>query len=214
MDNARAGTAGPAGFGAGPRVHGDERFLRPGVRGRGDRDHPPRDRMSESISSTRPTSTARSPTRSWSGRALRGRRDRVVLATKFGNVRDRGRQVARASTAAPEYVRQACDASLAAAGRRLTSTSTTSTASIRKIPIEETVGAMAELVHGGQGAFPRAVGGVGGHASGARTRPIRSRRCRPSTRCGRVIRRRRSCRTHPRARYRLRRLQPRWGAAF
>ena len=39
-----------------------------------------------STSSTPPTSTAPAATRSWSGRAIKGRRDQVVLATKFGNV--------------------------------------------------------------------------------------------------------------------------------
>src|SRR4029079_16615681 len=45
------------------------------------------------------------------GRALQGRRDRVVLATKFGNVRDaEGKWLG--IDGRPEYVRQACDASL------------------------------------------------------------------------------------------------------
>src|SRR6476661_6760310 len=45
------------------------------------------------------------------GRALRGRRDRVVLATKFGNVRSpEGKFLG--IDGRPEYVRQACDASL------------------------------------------------------------------------------------------------------
>src|SRR5689334_25066443 len=45
------------------------------------------------------------------GRAIRGRRGEVVLATKFGNVRDeKGAWMGQNSR--PEYVRQACDASL------------------------------------------------------------------------------------------------------
>src|ERR671937_590898 len=45
------------------------------------------------------------------GRAIKGRRDQVVLATKFGNVRTPdGRALGQDSR--PEYVRQACDASL------------------------------------------------------------------------------------------------------
>jgi aryl-alcohol dehydrogenase-like predicted oxidoreductase len=82
------------------------------------------------------------------GRALRDRRDRAVLATKFGNVRSpeggflgvNGR---------PEYVRASCDASLRRLGvdhidlyyqHRVDKT----------VPIEETVGAMAELVRAGK----------------------------------------------------------------
>jgi aryl-alcohol dehydrogenase-like predicted oxidoreductase len=66
------------------------------------------------------------------GRAIRDRRDRVVLATKFGNVRAPD-GTSLGINGKPEYVRQACEASL----RRLT-------------PIEDTVGAMAELVRQGK----------------------------------------------------------------
>jgi len=82
------------------------------------------------------------------GRALRGRRDGVVLATKFGNVR--GADGAWLGiNGRPEYVRQACDASLRRLGvdhidlyyqHRVD----------RQVPIEETVGAMAELVRAGK----------------------------------------------------------------
>jgi aryl-alcohol dehydrogenase-like predicted oxidoreductase len=85
------------------------------------------------------------------GRAIRGRRKQVVLATKFGNVRGpdgtwlgvNGR---------PEYVRQACDGSLRRLGvdhidlyyqHRVDPT----------VPIEETVGAMGELVRAGKVGF-------------------------------------------------------------
>src|SRR5512133_4334353 len=45
------------------------------------------------------------------GQAIKGRRDEVVLATKFGNVRDeRGNSLG--IDGSPEYVRKACDASL------------------------------------------------------------------------------------------------------
>jgi len=85
------------------------------------------------------------------GRALRGRRDRVVLATKFGNVRSEdGKWLG--IDGRPEYVRQACDASLQRLGvdridlyyqHRVD----------RNVPIEETVGAMAELVRAGKVRF-------------------------------------------------------------
>ncbi|MBD2681209.1 MULTISPECIES: aldo/keto reductase [Nostoc] len=78
------------------------------------------------------------------GRAIKDRRDRVVLATKFGNVRteDGGW---KGISGKPEYVRQACDASLKRLGvdvidlyyqHRVDPT----------VPIEDTVAAMAELV--------------------------------------------------------------------
>ena len=47
------------------------------------------------------------------GRAIKGRRDEVVLATKFGNrARRKGSAISSASMASPEYVRQCCEASL------------------------------------------------------------------------------------------------------
>ncbi len=82
------------------------------------------------------------------GKALKGRRQRVVLATKFGNVRaPDGRFVGVNGKA--DYVRAACDASLKRLGvdhidlyyqHRVD----------RDTPIEETVGAMAELVRAGK----------------------------------------------------------------
>ncbi len=82
------------------------------------------------------------------GRALRGKRDRVVLATKFGNQRTPdGAFVGVNGT--PEYVRGACDASL----RRLGVETIDLYYQHRvdpKVPIEDTVGAMAELVRQGK----------------------------------------------------------------
>src|SRR5213593_4090257 len=46
------------------------------------------------------------------GRAIRGRRDEVVLATKFGIVRDPSKPGQRSISGRPEYVLQACDGSL------------------------------------------------------------------------------------------------------
>ena len=82
------------------------------------------------------------------GRALRGRRSQVVLATKFGNMRGPDRSFAGVN-GRPEYVRQACDASL----RRLKLDVIDLYYQHRvdpQVPIEETVGAMAELVHAGK----------------------------------------------------------------
>ena len=82
------------------------------------------------------------------GRAIKGRRDEVVLATKFGNVRtEQGERLGIRGDR--EYVLSACDASLERLGvdhidlyyqHRVD----------RKVPIEETVGAMAELVKAGK----------------------------------------------------------------
>jgi aryl-alcohol dehydrogenase-like predicted oxidoreductase len=82
------------------------------------------------------------------GRAIRGRRDRVVLATKFGNVRGPDGRFLGVN-GRPEYVRAACDASLGRLGvdhidlyyqHRVD----------RTVPIEDTVGAMADLVRQGK----------------------------------------------------------------
>lgn len=82
------------------------------------------------------------------GRALAGRRDRVVLATKFGNIR-RPDGAFSGVNGAPEYVPQACDASL----RRL-GTDYIDLYYLHRVdphvPIEETVGAMADLVAAGK----------------------------------------------------------------
>ena len=82
------------------------------------------------------------------GRFLRGKRDRVVLATKFGNVRSvEGAWLG--VNGQPEYVRQACDASL----RRLGVDHIDLYYQHRvdpRTPIEETVGAMADLVKAGK----------------------------------------------------------------
>ena len=82
------------------------------------------------------------------GRAIRGRRDRVVLATKFGIVRGEDPR-ARSVNGRPEYVRQACEASL----RRL-GVETIDLYYQHRVdpntPIEETVEAMARLVQEGK----------------------------------------------------------------
>jgi len=82
------------------------------------------------------------------GKAIRGRRDQVVLATKFGNMRGEDGAFLGIS-GRPDYVRKACDASLQRLGvdvidlyyQHRVDTQT---------PIEETVGAMADLVREGK----------------------------------------------------------------
>jgi aryl-alcohol dehydrogenase-like predicted oxidoreductase len=82
------------------------------------------------------------------GRFLRGRREAVVLATKFGIVRSEDRAV-RALNASPEYVQRSCDASLKRLG-----TDVIDLYYMHRLdpntPIEDTVGAMAELVRAGK----------------------------------------------------------------
>ncbi len=83
------------------------------------------------------------------GKAIADRRDQVVLATKFGIVRQGVDPVARSLNGRPEYVHQACEASL----RRLGVDHIDLYYQHRvdpEVPIEETVGAMAELVAEGK----------------------------------------------------------------
>ena len=83
------------------------------------------------------------------GRAIAGRRDHVVLATKFGIVRDLSQPATRGVNGRPEYVRASCEASLKRLGvdhidlyyqHRIDP----------QVPIEETVGAMGDLVKAGK----------------------------------------------------------------
>ena len=83
------------------------------------------------------------------GRAMRGIRKEVVLATKFGIVRDPANPQARGLSGKPEYVQSACEASL----KRL-KTDVIDLYYLHRLdpntPIEETVGAMASLVQQGK----------------------------------------------------------------
>ena len=127
------------------------------------------------------------------GRALAGRRDEVVLATKFGNVR--GEDGERLGIRGDRGLRARRPATRPSSGSAsTTSTSTTSTASTRPTPIEETVGAMKELVEAGKVRHLGLSEASRRRRSAARTPCTRSRRCRPSTRCGRATPRTRSCR--------------------
>jgi aryl-alcohol dehydrogenase-like predicted oxidoreductase len=83
------------------------------------------------------------------GKAIRDRRDKVFLATKFAIVRDRANPNARGVSGKPDYVRSSCEASLKRLGvetidlyyQHRVDPST---------PIEETIGAMAQLVREGK----------------------------------------------------------------
>jgi aryl-alcohol dehydrogenase-like predicted oxidoreductase len=81
------------------------------------------------------------------GRALQGRRDKVVLATKFGNIRkpDGGQDV----DGRPEYVLEACDLSLKRLGVETIDLYYQHRVD-PKVPIEDTVGAMARLIEQGK----------------------------------------------------------------
>ena len=82
------------------------------------------------------------------GRAIRGRRDEVVIATKFGNVRDE-KGAFLGISGKPDYVRKACDGSLKRLGLDTIDLYYQHRVD-RSVPIEETVGAMAELVKAGK----------------------------------------------------------------
>lgn len=83
------------------------------------------------------------------GKAIAGRRKEVFIATKFGITRDPNNEAARGVNGRPEYVKASCDASLQRLGieqidlyyqHRVDKT----------VPIEDTVGAMADLVRAGK----------------------------------------------------------------
>ncbi len=128
-------------------MHGNVGLLQRARRRRIDRHDPPRPRAGVTLLDT---ADIYGPftNEQLVGRAITGHRDAVVLATKFGNVRgaDGG---FKGVNGRPEYVRQACEASLQRLGvdridlyyqHRVD----------RTVPIEETVGAMAELVRQGK----------------------------------------------------------------
>ncbi|MBV8355598.1 MAG: aldo/keto reductase [Candidatus Eremiobacteraeota bacterium] len=83
------------------------------------------------------------------GRALRDRRDRVIIATKFGNVRDPNDPSKRGISGKPDYVRQACDASLKRLGIETIDLYYQHRVDL-DTPIEDSVGAMGELVRVGK----------------------------------------------------------------
>ena len=83
------------------------------------------------------------------GRALAGRRSDAFIATKFGNVRDPADPAKRSVNGRPDYVRSACDASLGRLGIDTIDLYYQHRVDL-DTPIEETVGAMAELVTAGK----------------------------------------------------------------
>ena len=86
------------------------------------------------------------------GRALKGHREQVIIATKFGILRDPEKAEFRGISGQPDYVRKACEGSL----RRLNVECIDLYYQHRvdpDTPIEETVGAMAELVRAGKVRF-------------------------------------------------------------
>ena len=83
------------------------------------------------------------------GRAIKGRRDKVLVATKFGNVRDPQTRAFLGVNGKPEYVRQACEASLKRLGIDTIDLYYQHRVD-RNTPIEDTVGAMADLVREGK----------------------------------------------------------------
>ena len=82
------------------------------------------------------------------GRAIHGRRDQVVLATKFGFVQTQIGEQERID-GRPEYVREACDRSLRRLGVDVVDVYYLHRVDAR-VPIEDTVGAMADLVRQGK----------------------------------------------------------------
>jgi aryl-alcohol dehydrogenase-like predicted oxidoreductase len=83
------------------------------------------------------------------GRAIKGKRDKIVLATKFGIVRDPANPSVRGVNGKPDYIRRSCEGSLKRLG-----VETIDLYYQHRVdpatPIEETVGAMAELVREGK----------------------------------------------------------------
>ncbi len=86
------------------------------------------------------------------GRALRGHREHVTIATKFGIVRDPARPEYRGISGKPDYVRKACNDSLRRLGVDVIDLYYQHRVD-PETPIEETVGAMADLVHQGKVRF-------------------------------------------------------------
>ena len=82
------------------------------------------------------------------GRAIADRRDQVILATKFGNLRSEDGKFLGVS-GRPDYVKQACDASLMRLGVEVIDLFYQHRVDF-DVPIEETVGAMADLVRVGK----------------------------------------------------------------
>jgi aryl-alcohol dehydrogenase-like predicted oxidoreductase len=83
------------------------------------------------------------------GKAINGKRDKIFLATKFGIVRDPSNTQARGINGKPEYIRKSCEGSLKRLGVEMIDLYYQHRVD-PNTPIEETVGAMAELVKEGK----------------------------------------------------------------
>lgn len=145
------------------------------------------------------------------GRALQGKREGIYLASKFGIVRGDDPH-ARGVNGSPEYIRQSIDGSL----KRLSTDYLDLYYQHRvdpNVPIEDTIGAMAELVKAGKVRHIASAKPVP-RPSSERTRCTRWRRCKANTRCGRVIRSTMTC-SPPVAVWALpSSLTARWGVGF
>jgi aryl-alcohol dehydrogenase-like predicted oxidoreductase len=86
------------------------------------------------------------------GKAIRGKRDGIFLATKFGNVRKKDDPTFWAVSGRPEYVKAACEASLKRLGVEVIDLYYQHRVD-PQTPIEDTVGAMADLVKAGKVRF-------------------------------------------------------------
>src|SRR6266567_4508292 len=114
------------------------------------------------------------------GRAIKGKRDRVLVATKFGQVRSpdgKGNLV----DGRPAYVAEACDASLKRLGVDVIDLYYQHRVD-PKVPIEDTVGGMSRLVERGKVRF-LGLSEAAPRPSGARRPSTPSAPCRASTRC-------------------------------
>lgn len=83
------------------------------------------------------------------GRAIRGKRDKLIIATKFGIVRDPANPSARGVNGRPEYIRKSCEGSLKRLGTDYIDLYYQHRVD-PNTPIEETVGAMAQLIEEGK----------------------------------------------------------------
>jgi aryl-alcohol dehydrogenase-like predicted oxidoreductase len=83
------------------------------------------------------------------GKAIRGKREKLVIATKYGIVRDPANPQARGVSGKPDYIRKSCEGSLKRLGIDYIDLYYQHRVD-RDTPIEETVGAMAELLNEGK----------------------------------------------------------------
>jgi aryl-alcohol dehydrogenase-like predicted oxidoreductase len=123
------------------------------------------------------------------GRALRGHREHVIIATKFGILRDPARPDYRGISGKPDYVHKACEDSLRRLGVDVVDLYYQHRVD-PETPIEDTIGAMAELVRKGKVRYlicPKQAR----RRSGARMPFIRSRHYNRNTPSGRAILKRR-----------------------